>query len=78
VPRNRAMTPRERDDKMIEKLKDGVRVWEPTHPQDIALLQRAEGSLFGETTFPSGWKSPAGTQTARNGVLVENIEGSQT
>ena len=57
---------------MIEGVnKDGVRCWTPKDANDSALLRAAEGVTFGGTTFPSGWRSPKGKQTAQSGVLVE-------
>ena len=54
-----------------EKLSNGLRVWTPTDPQDTAFLKMAAGATFGETTFPSGWRSPPGRQVARKGKLYE-------
>lgn len=57
---------------MIKKqTPDGKTYWEPQDPNDKGLLAMAEGATFGETIFPSGWKSPKGTQTARGGLLYE-------
>lgn len=49
----------------------GRRYWEPENPHDKSLLMMAERATFGETTFPSGWKSPPGKQVALSGVLYE-------
>lgn len=58
---------------MIEKqTPQGQRFWEPQDPNDEALLKMAEGATFGETTFPSGWKSPVGKQVAKGGLLYES------
>ncbi len=60
---------------MIERTNPkGEKYWEPTDPNDAALLQITEGSTFVETVFPSGWKSPKEEHIARNGVLVETIQ----
>ena len=53
------------------KTPQGQRYWEPVDANDRALLAMAEGATFGKTTFPSGWTSPAGKQTARGGDLYE-------
>ncbi|MBY0559850.1 hypothetical protein [Hyphomicrobium sp.] len=57
---------------MIEGVtRKGLRFWTPVDTNDAGLLQIAEGATFGETIFPSGWKSPPGTQIARRGKLYE-------
>lgn len=61
-----------------EKTKDGLRVWTPVDKQDEALLRMAEGGKFGETTFPSGWKSPPGLQIASRGKLYEQAPKTKT
>lgn len=57
----------------MKEFKDskGRRYWEPQDPNDIGLLAIAERATFGETIFPSGWKSPPGQQIALGGVLYE-------
>lgn len=57
---------------MIEKkTESGETYWEPQDPNDAGLLRMAEGSTFGETIFPSGWRSPKGVQVARGGKLYK-------
>ncbi|AUQ49967.1 hypothetical protein PhaeoP83_01693 [Phaeobacter inhibens] len=64
---------------MIEKhTPQGQRYWEPEDRNDVALLKMAEGATFGETTFPSGWTSPAGTQVAKDGLLYESNQPRTT
>jgi hypothetical protein len=53
------------------KTPDGRLFWTPTDPNDVALLSMAEGATMGETTLPSGWKSPEGTQLVKDGLLYE-------
>lgn len=56
---------------MDEKVINGVKTWTPNDERDKALLSVAEGAMFGQTTFPSGWKSPPGKQICKNGILVD-------
>ena len=44
----------------LEKRDELGRFWEPEDENDAAFLAMAEGAIFGNTTFPSGWTSPAG------------------
>lgn len=54
-----------------ELLATGMRRWIPTDQRDASFLKMASGATFGNTTFPSGWVSPPGTQVARKGMLYE-------
>jgi hypothetical protein len=56
---------------MKENTINGVKTWTPTDPSDKALLVVAEGATFSNTTFPSGWTSPAGKQVCQGGILVD-------
>lgn len=54
-----------------QKTPQGIRYWTPQSPNDAALLKVAEGATFVDTTFPSGWISPAGQYVAKGGLLYE-------